>query len=127
VVENNYGYSGLASVMNGATTEPGLARIDVRASSCRLRWTSPERVPSVVSKLSLATGLVYTYTKDPGPNATDAWYLTTIDFRSGATVWKQLVGTGFGYNNNFAPVTLGRDGTAYVGVLGGLTATRDAP
>ncbi len=127
VVENNYGYSGLTSVMNGATTEPGLARIDVRASSCRLRWTSPDRVPSVVSKLSLASGLVYTYTKDPGPNTTDAWYLTAIDFHTGATVWKQLVGTGFGYNNNFAPVTLGPDGTAYVGALGGLTATRDGP
>jgi len=127
VVENNYGYSGLTSVMNGATTEPGVARVDVRATGCRLRWTSPERVPSVVSKLSLATGLVYTYTKDPGPNATDAWYLTAIDFQTGATVWKQLVGTGFGYNNNFAPVSLGPDGTAYVGVLAGLTATRDAP
>src|SRR4029453_4669105 len=78
-------------------------------------------------ELALPPGLVYTYTKGPGPNATDAWYLTAIDFYTGATVWKQLVGTGFGYNNNFAPVTLGREGTAYVGVLGGLTATRAPP
>lgn len=125
VVENNYGYSGLTAVMNGATTEPGLARIDVRGRTCRVVWTSSERPPSVVSKLSLAAGLVYSYTKDPGPNATDAWYFTAIGFRTGATVFKRLVGTGFGYNNNFAPVTLGPDGTAYVGVLGGLTLIRD--
>jgi hypothetical protein len=41
-------------------------------------------------------------------------------------VFKRLAGTGFGYNNNYAPVTLAPDGTAYVGVLGGLTVFRDA-
>jgi hypothetical protein len=126
VVENNYGYSGVTAVMNGATTEPGMTRIDVRGRTCNTMWTSAEHVPSVVSKLSLANGLVYTYTKDPGPNATDAWYFTAISFRTGATAYKRLVGTGFGYNNNFAPVSLGPDGTAYVGVLGGLTLIRDA-
>jgi hypothetical protein len=30
-----------------------------------------------------------------------------------------------GYNNNYAPVTLGPDNTAYVGTLGGLVALRD--
>ena len=30
------------------------------------------------------------------------------------------------HNNNYAPVTLGTDGTAYVGVLGGLIGLRDA-
>ena len=125
VVENNYGYSGVTAVMNGATTEPGMTRIDVRGRTCGATWTSAEHIPSVVSKLSLANGLIYTYTKDPGPNSTDAWYFTAIDFRTGVTVFKRLVGTGFGYNNNFAPVSLGPDGTAYVGVLGGLTLVRD--
>jgi hypothetical protein len=32
---------------------------------------------------------------------------------------------GLGYNNNYAPITLGPDGTAYVGVLGGILAVRD--
>ena len=126
VVENNYGYSGPTAVMNGAATEPGITRIDVRSSGrCRPRWTSAERVPSTVEKLSLASGLVYTYTKDPGPGSTDAWYLTAVSFKTGATQWKRLVGTGFGYNNNFGPVSLGPNGTAYVGVLGGLTLVRD--
>jgi len=127
VVENNYGYSGLMSVMNGATTEPGITRIDVRASGrCRARWTSAERVPSTVSKLSGGSGLVYTYTKDPGPGSTDAWYFTAVSFRTGQTVYKRRAGTGLGFNNNFAPVTLGPDGTAYVGALGGLVQIRDA-
>jgi hypothetical protein len=43
----------------------------------------------------------------------------------GETVYKRLAGTGFGYNNNFAPVTIGPDQTAYVGVLGGITQFRD--
>src|SRR5207253_7104885 len=66
LVENNYGYTGPASVMNGATTEPGVTRIDVHADGdCGVRWTSSERVPSTVSKMSLADGLMYAYTKDP--------------------------------------------------------------
>src|SRR5881628_1270223 len=57
LVENNYGYTGPASVMNGATTAPGITRIDVHADGdCRARWTSAERVPSTVSKMSLADG-----------------------------------------------------------------------
>jgi hypothetical protein len=31
-----------------------------------------------------------------------------------------------GYNNNYAPVTLGPDGAAYVGVLGGLVRLADS-
>jgi hypothetical protein len=79
----------------------------------------------VVPKLSLATGLVYTYTKPADPGGTDAWYFTALDFRSGATVYKRLAGTGLGFNNHYAPVSLGPDGTAYVGTLGGLVLLRD--
>ena len=129
VAENNYGYSGIAAVQFGRTTTPGLARVDVVRSAdggweCRTVWTSSERAPSVVPKLSLATGLVYTYTKPAGTGISDPWYLTALDFRTGATVFRRLAGEGLGYNNNYAPVTLGPDGTAYVGVLGGLAAFR---
>ena len=180
VVENNYGYTGIGSTMNGAVTEPGLIRIDVvkkdakakkrkkrkkkrkrhttnilsaatktaagstatnaaataarskkkrkkrrkgeTAYTCRTAWTSNERAPSVVPKLSLANGLVYAYTKPPRADDVDAWFLTALDFHSGRTVFSRRAGSGFGYNNNYAPVTLGPDGTAYVGVLGGLVA-----
>ena len=128
VVENNYGYSGPAATEQGKTTTGGLERLDVDRGSakCRVVWRSPERAPSVVAKLSLGNGLVYTYTKDPQPNNADAWYLTALDFRTGRTAFKRLGGEGLGYNNNYAPIMIGPDGTAYVGVLGGLVALRDA-
>jgi hypothetical protein len=136
VVENNYGYTVSAGNLNGSESVPGLTRIDVvkrkekrgkhtrrgrkERFRCRPVWTSDERAPSVVPKLSLANGLVYTYTRPPRSDGVAAWYLTALDFRSGRTVYRRLAGTGFGFNNNYAPVTLGPDGTAYVGVLGGL-------
>jgi hypothetical protein len=64
----------------------------------------------------------YTYTKPPREDNLDAWYLTALDFRTGRTVYRRLAGTGFGYNNHYAPVTLGPDGRACVGVLGGIVA-----
>jgi hypothetical protein len=120
IAENNYGYSGISATMNGGVTEPGLTRVDVRNGRCSTIWTSDERAPSVVPKLSLSNGLVYTYTKPPRGDNVDAWYLTTLDFRTGRTVYRRLAGTGFGHNNHYAPVTLGPDGSAYVGVLGGI-------
>jgi hypothetical protein len=125
VVENNYGYSGPLATENGGSTQPGLERVDVTAQGCRTIWHSDERAPSVVPKLSLAAGLVYTYTKEPRADGKDAWYLTTLDFRNGQTIFRRLAGEGLGYNNNYAPVTIGPDGAAYVGTLGGLVELRD--
>lgn len=147
VVENNYGYTGPRESppsgdpnRNTPTTEPGVTRIvvDYRRGTCRKAWTNRKvRVPSSVSKASTATGLVYVYEhpaadeirytsgEEPGTGPQDPWYLTALDARTGRRVWSVLTGTGLGYNNNYAPITLGPDGTAYVGVLGGLVAVRD--
>ena len=105
---------------------------------CQKAWTNRTvRIPSSVSKASTATGLVYVYeypAADAGPvrpdgepltGPEDPWYLTAIDARTGRRVWSVFTGVGLGYNNNYAPITLGPDGTAYVGVLGGLVAVRD--
>ena len=129
VVENNYGYTGPTTTENGKTTSPGVDRIDLNANGngCRTVWHSNETSPTVVPKLSLGNGLVYVYTKPPDqPNGGDGWYLTAIDFRTGKTVYRRLTGEGIGFNNNYAPVTIGPDGTAYIGTLGGLVAVRDA-
>ena len=128
VVENNYGYAGPTTTENGGTVPGGVERVDLDAdgNGCHKVWHSNERAPSVVPKLSRGNGLVYVYTKDPQPDNSDTWYLTAIDFRDGRTVWKRLAGEGLGYNNHYAPITLGENGTAYVGVLGGLVALRDA-
>jgi hypothetical protein len=126
VAENNYGYSGPTTVTNGALTAPGFVRVDINrdGNGCRRVWTSvTERAPTVVSKLSLASGLIYTYTKDPG--SSDPWYWTAIDFRTGRTVFKVLSGTGLGFNNNYAGLSISPTGTAYLGSLGGIMALRD--
>jgi hypothetical protein len=127
ITENNYGYSGVAATELGGTTTPGIERVDVAKDlkSCRKVWHSDEIAPSVVPKLSIPNGLVYTYTK-PGGTTGDAWYFTALDFRTGKTVFKTLTGGGLGFNNHYAPVTIGPDGTAYVGTLGGLVGIRDA-
>ena len=55
----------------------------------------------------------------------DAWFFTAFSARTGKQVWSKYTGSGFGYNNNYAPVSLGPDGTAYVGTLGGLLRIAD--
>jgi hypothetical protein len=126
VVENNYGYTGPAAVENGNTTTPGVERVDLdRGGGCHKVWHSNEISPTVVPKLSLSSGLVYVYAKPKLEGGQDGWYLTAIDFRTGKTVFRQLAGEGLGFNNNYAPITLGRDGTAYVGTLGGIVRLAD--
>ncbi len=135
IAENNYWYAGPLAGVPGRTadTTPGLARVDVdyEHGGCHLAWeNSTARIPTLVSKVSLATGLVYGYTHPAadelplslplGLLAPDSWFLTAFDARTGAQVWSRFVGSGLGHNNNYAPVTLGPDGTAYVGALGGL-------
>jgi hypothetical protein len=127
IVENNYGYTGATSVTGGKVTTPGFARVDLNRGGrgCHLVWTNRSvAAPTVVPKLSLANGLIYTYTKRS--SVLDPWYWTALDFRTGKVVYKQLAGTGsLGYNNNYAGIALSRAHTAYLGVLGGIIAMRD--
>jgi hypothetical protein len=127
VVENNYGYENVTSLTFGRGAVGGAGRIDVRpdGSGCDTVWTSEVRSPSTVAKLSTVTGLLYFYAKEPYP-VVDAWYLTAVDFRDGRTRWRRLTGTGPSFDNNWAPITLGPDGTAYVGIFNGLVAVRDS-
>jgi hypothetical protein len=128
MVENNFGNMGLQATLFGRSTSPGMTRIDLGpgGQGCHTVWTNEEvRIPSVVSQLSLATGLIYTYAKPVGPDRTDPWYFTAVDFETGKTVFQRLAGTGVLYNNNYSGVYLGPDGAAYVGVLGGLVRITD--
>jgi hypothetical protein len=143
IAENNYGYEG--PIPNDVTlrspdTEPGVVKVavDYVNGGCHIAWENNDvRVPTLVSKASLATGLFYTYTHPsaaelpwkalPLPNALapESWFFTALDLRTGKQVWSKLVGSNLGYNNNYAPVSLGPDGTAYVGTLGGLIRIAD--
>jgi hypothetical protein len=127
-VENNYGYQDPFGPSSGALTTPGLARVDVnrKGRGCRVVWTNTtERVPTVVSKLSTSTGLIYTYTRDPDPLLRQPWFWTAISARTGQTAFKVYAGNGLGFNNNYAGLAIGPTGTAYLGVTGGMIALRD--
>ncbi|MDX6583636.1 MAG: hypothetical protein QOI10_2820 [Solirubrobacterales bacterium] len=127
LVENNYGYQDPFGPTAGAVTEPGFVRVDVRKdlSGCKTAWTNREvRSPTVVPKLSTKTGLIYTYQRPPD-DAAQGYYWTAIDWRNGKTVWTQYAGSGLSFNNNYAGLALGPDGTAYLGVIGGIIALRD--
>ncbi|WP_026405478.1 hypothetical protein [Actinomadura rifamycini] len=128
-IENNHGYRNFFELPPGGAPTGGLARVDVDAggAGCRTVWTSAERSPSTVPKVSVPAGLLYVYTKEPRRDLVDAWYLTAVDVHTGRTVYKVLTGTGKWFDNNWAPVTIGPDGTAFVGVVGGLVAVRDRP
>ena len=126
IVENNYGYSPPPdATAGGNTTRPGVARVDIKRNGkgCRTVWTSSEISPSTVPKLSLANGLIYIYTKPKG--LPDRWYLTAVDFRTGKTVWRRLIGTGTLFNVHYAGITISPSGVLYAGVLGGTVGVAD--
>jgi hypothetical protein len=123
IAENNYGYTGPVSLV-GKVTAPGFVRVDLNknGNGCHRVWlNSTESAPTVVSKMALANGLVYTYTTD----ANGDWYWTALDYRTGSVVYKVLAGNGLGYNNNYAGISISPSGTEYLGALGGITALRD--
>ena len=123
IAEDNYGYSGPNSLI-GRVTTPGFVRVDLNRNGdgCHTVWMkTTESAPTVVSKLALANGLVYTYTTDAAGN----WYWTALDFRTGRLVYKALAGSGPLYNNNYAGISISRSGTEYLGTLGGVLAMRD--
>ncbi len=124
IVENNYGYQNPGTTTAGRSTTPGIARVDVSARSCGLRWTSDEIAPTSVPKVSLETGLLYVYTKPEGVEQ-DPWYFTAVDVRTGETAWRQLTGTGMQWNNHYAAIYLGPDRSAYVATLAGLVKISD--
>jgi hypothetical protein len=128
VIENNAGYDIFPTMMFGKTAHGGVARVDLDedGEGCRVVWESNEISQTTVAKLSLGNGLVYLYTKlRDAPWWTDAYYLTAVDFRTGETIYRARTGVGLGYDNHWAPVTIGPDGTAYVGTIRGLLAVRD--
>jgi hypothetical protein len=127
IVENNYGYQDPFGANSGAVTEAGFARVDIDKDGrgCTKKWTNTEvRSPTVVPKLSTKTGLIYTYSRPDDP-ANQGYFWTAIDYRTGATAWAQYAGSGLLFNNNYAGLALGPDGTAYLGVIGGIVTLRD--
>lgn len=127
-VENNHGYQDPFGAQSGALTAAGFARVDVDADGrgCTKRWTSTDvHAPTVVPKLSTKTGLIYTYERVPAPAGEQPYFWTALDARTGKTAWKRYAGSGLGFNNNYAGIALGPDGSAYLGVISGIVRLRD--
>jgi hypothetical protein len=125
IVENNYGYAGYAGPDANAQTTPGFARVDIARDGhgCHRVWqTDSLAAPSVVPKLSLKTGLIYTYVRKPGATAQWAW--AALSLRTGRTAFSIRTGTGTLYNNNYASISLGPTGNAYLATIGGITELR---
>lgn len=122
VVENNYGYDSAASTTGTNTTTPGIARIDFEGKDSTQVWMNDLSVPSVVSKLCLKTGLVYTYAKKK-----IGWHFAAIDFETGKLAFEAFTGLTTRVNDHYAGLCLGPDGTAYIGVVEGIVAVRQQP
>jgi hypothetical protein len=127
IIENNYGYTLFPKMMFGQTGTGGITRVDVvDNNSCQVKWENPIISQTTVPKLSLETGLIYVYAKDPNVGyGADIYYLSALDFNTGKTVFEIFVGAGVSYDNNWAPITLGEKRCAYVGVLRGMTQVCD--
>ena len=82
----------------------------------RRRWSRSSRWRTASSTRTRSRRTRTAPTPGTSPRSTSA---------TATMVYKRLAGTGLGFNNNFAPVSLGPDGTAYVGALGGLVMLRD--
>ena len=130
IIENNYSDSGAGFLERNPTSYPGVTRIDMNAdcTGCEVVWESDEASATVVPKLSTGNGLVYLYTRVQNndiPKNTVAWYLTAVDFETGETVYKVFTGVGRNWNNSYGPITIGPNGSAYVGVFNGVISVSD--
>ncbi len=131
IIENNYAVSGNAAFMEkNPVGYPGVARVEVNedATDAKLVWESREASPTTVPKLSINNGLIYLYTREINkniPKKAVAWYLTAIDYETGETKFKVFTGVGRRWNNSYAPITIGPDGTVYSGVFNGVVAVKD--
>ena len=124
-VTNNHGYASPRSALFGFTTSPGIARVDLIDGACVERWSSDVVSPGSGVTASRADGLIYAWTKRPSLLGVSAWYLTALDATTGRTVFSVRTGTGVLAGSDGSQITLGPDGTAWLGTMAGLVRVRD--
>ena len=102
-----------------------VGRSSLRPALRTLQRTFDEVREDMVAKLGVENGLLYYSTYEELEDGSIEWALLAVDAHTGKTAWKMPTGTGRNMDNNWGPVTLGPDGTAYIGVLGGIVAVYD--
>jgi hypothetical protein len=131
VVQNDYGH---VFEGNALQTSPGVMRIDVREdrSGCDVVWYNDTMISQSLPRLSTATGLLYFYTfkKQAPGDFFGGWYLTAVDFDTGEELWDRLISPGTGtiidpLSSVTAPVVMGPNGAAYVGIRTGVVMAKD--
>jgi hypothetical protein len=60
--------------------------------------------------------------REPGPTVQWAW--AALSLRTGRTAFTVPTGDGTLYNNNYASISLGPTGNAYLATIGGITELR---
>lgn len=125
IIENNSGYSNTYTQTDYGPVVGGVTRVDVTDEGCETAWESDLKVPSVVPKLSLATGVAYFYSFEPASDGERVWSLVGLDARTGAEVIRVPVGTGKGHNNNWASIAIAPNGDLWVGLRRGLARLRE--
>ncbi len=126
IIENNSGFAGLFG--SPLATQNGLVRVDVfdalNPTGCTLKWRNDELKASTTPQLSTANGLVYSYTVKAGSNGSIGYYMSTVDFENGNTVFEKYIGSGSQFTDMLQPVTIGPDGAYYAGTKNGLLVVR---
>ncbi|RME19537.1 MAG: hypothetical protein D6806_18135 [Deltaproteobacteria bacterium] len=128
IVDNNYGIDRNNILGDGrawAGHAGGLARVDMVPDGaggydCFEVWRSREHSSQVLPKLSLKTGLLYVYTYERAEDGDYDFSLTALDFDTGARVFSVPAGHGLDYANFGQPMSIGPDGTAWLGTMMGL-------
>jgi hypothetical protein len=74
-------------------------------------------VPSIVSKISLVSNIIYTYNK-----TADGWYVTGLDATDlNKVIFTNKAGDGqLRYNNYYSGLSLSSDGSIWLGITFGL-------
>lgn len=130
LLENNAGFKSAHQQEDWGAVRGGVARVDVRSdeSGCDTVWTSRLKVPSVVGKLSAANGIAYYYSFDLDKDATGRqmqdWSIVGLDFKTGKKVIRIPTGQGRAFDNNWASLSIGPDGSLYAGMTGGVVQVR---
>ena len=117
--ENNYGNDSITSTLGSLVTQPGFARMNLTPAGVFTvaSVNNTISVPSIVSKVSLVSNIIYTYNK-----TADGWYITGLDATDlNKVIFTNKTGDGVIRNNNYySGLSIGSDGTIWLGVTYGL-------